>query len=62
MQESWSMSRRGGLRAVFCDWNTPYKQLLDWAGLPTLTNRRLQEVVEQSHYSRIFPISPKNQR
>ena len=33
-----------GLRAVFCDWNTPYKQLLDWAGLPTLTNRRLQEI------------------
>ena len=33
-----------GLRAVFCDWNTPYKQLLDWAGLPTLTNRRLQEM------------------
>ena len=33
-----------GLEAVFCDWNTPYKQLLDWAGLPTLTNRRLQEI------------------
>ena len=33
-----------GLRAVFCDWNTPYKQLLDWAGLPTLTNHRLQEI------------------
>ena len=33
-----------GLGAVFCDWNTPYKQLLYWAGLPTLTNRRLQEI------------------
>lgn len=32
------------LRAVYCDWNSPYKQLLSWANLPTLMNRRLQDI------------------
>ena len=29
---------------VFCDWNTNYKQLLEWAKLPTLMNRKLQDI------------------
>ena len=30
--------------AVFCDWNTNYKQKLEWAKLPTLMNCRLQDI------------------
>ena len=33
-----------GLRAVFCDWNANYKQLLELANLPTLMNRRLHDI------------------
>lgn len=33
-----------GLRAVFCDWNANYKQLLEQANLPTLMNRRLHDI------------------
>lgn len=33
-----------GLRAVFRDWNANYRQLLEWAKLPTLVNRRLQDI------------------
>ena len=33
-----------GLRAVFCDWNAAYRKLLEWAGLPTLMNRRLHDI------------------
>lgn len=33
-----------GLRAVFHDWNANYRQLLEWAKLPTLVNRRLQDI------------------
>ena len=33
-----------GLRAVFCDWNANYKQLLQRANLPTLMNRRLHDI------------------
>ena len=33
-----------GLRAIFCDWNANYKQLLERANLPTLMNRRLQDI------------------
>ena len=33
-----------GLRAVFRDYNTNYEQLLKRADLPTLFNRRLQDV------------------
>jgi hypothetical protein len=32
------------LRAIYCDWNTSYKQLLEWAKLLTLLNRRLQDI------------------
>ena len=30
--------------AVFCAWNTNYKQKLEWAKLPTLMNCRLQDI------------------
>ena len=33
-----------GLRAVFCDWNANYKQLLELANLPTLMNHRLHDI------------------
>ena len=33
-----------GLRAVFCDWNANYKQLLEQANLPTLMNPRLHDI------------------
>ena len=33
-----------GLRAVFCDWNANYKQLLELANLPTLMNCRLHDI------------------
>lgn len=32
------------LRAIYCDWNTSYEQLLKWANLPTLRNRRLLDI------------------
>jgi len=33
-----------GLRAVYCDWNSPYSELLIRAKLTTLYNRRLQDI------------------
>ena len=33
-----------GLRAVYCDWYSSYSQLVGWANLPTLKNRRLQDI------------------
>lgn len=33
-----------GLWAVFRDWNANYRQLLEWAKLPTLVNHRLQDI------------------
>ena len=33
-----------GLRAVYCDWNLPYSELLIRAKLTTLHNRRLQDI------------------
>ena len=32
------------LRAVYCDWTSTYEQLLSLANLPTLLNRRLQDI------------------
>ena len=32
------------LQAIYCDWNTSFKQLLEWAKLPTSLNRRLQDI------------------
>ena len=32
------------LRAIYCDWNASYEQLLKWANLPTLRNRRLLDI------------------
>ena len=32
------------LRAIYCDWNASCKQLLKWANLPTLKNRRLLHI------------------
>ena len=32
------------LRAIYCDWNASCKQLLKWANLPTLRNRRLLDI------------------
>ena len=32
------------LQAIYCDWNTSYKQLIEWAKLPTSLNRRLQDI------------------
>ena len=34
-----------GLRAVYCNWNSTYSELLNSARLPTLLNRRLQDIV-----------------
>ena len=34
-----------GLRAVYCNWNAMYSELLNSARLPTLLNRRLQDIV-----------------
>ena len=31
-------------RAIYCDWNASYEQLLKWANLPTLRNRRLLDI------------------
>ena len=33
-----------GLRAVFCDWRSPYDELLTSAGMASLYNRRLQDI------------------
>ena len=33
-----------GLRAVYCDWNSPYEELLKRSNLTTLYNRRLQDI------------------
>ena len=32
------------LRASYCDWNASCEQLLKWANLPTLKNRRLLDI------------------
>ena len=34
-----------GLRAVYCNWNNSYSELLNWANLTTLKNGRLQKIV-----------------
>ena len=33
-----------GLKSVYCDWNSSYSQLFEWANLPTLKKRRLQDI------------------
>ena len=33
-----------GLREVYCNWNSTYSELLNSARLPTLLNRRLQDI------------------
>ena len=39
------MVQERGLRAVYCNWNSIYSELLNSARLPTLLNRRLQDIV-----------------
>ena len=36
--------QKRALRAIYCDWNASCEQLLKWANLPTLKNRRLLDI------------------
>ena len=59
-----------GLRAVYCDWNSPYSELLIRAKLTTLYNRRLQDIAifmykvknnqVPQNVLELFPHSPAN--